>query len=54
MKRDWSIIRSILIRLESSETPFSRVHAADLAEHQTQAVAYNMVLLNDAGCIEAR
>lgn len=53
MTRDWEIIRAILIRLEESNTPNSVVNMKDFDSIEEQAVAYNMRLLRDAGCIEA-
>ncbi len=53
MTRDWEIIRAILIRLEESTTPNSVVNMKDFDGIDEQAVAYNMRILKDAGCIEA-
>jgi hypothetical protein len=54
MKRDWSIIREILLKLEAATTPNTYLNAKDLIEHPMQAVAYNMRLLDQAGYIKAR
>lgn len=53
MKRDWEIIRAILIRLEESTTPNSIVKMKDFEGFEDQIVAYNMRILRDAGCIDA-
>ena len=53
MKKDWTIIRQILLRLEEAPTP-NTVLRPDHFEHFTQQeVAYNMRLLAEAGFIEA-
>jgi hypothetical protein len=54
MTRNWEIIREILLRLESAKTPNAYVNAANFDGLSEQEVAYNMQLLSDAGCIEAK
>lgn len=53
MNRDWEIIRAILIRLEEATAPNAVVNMKDFEGIEAQAIAYNMRLLRDAGCIEA-
>ncbi len=53
MKKDWEIIRAILIRLEDSDTPNTVINAKDFSEYSEQEVAYNMRLLNEEEFIEA-
>jgi len=53
MKKDWEIIRTILIRLEESNTPNTVINAKDISEYPEQEVAYNMRLLNEGGFIKA-
>lgn len=53
MKRDWTIIRAILLKLEESATPNTVVSADKLAPLDEQEVAYNMRLLKEAGYITA-
>ena len=53
MKRDWNIIRAILLRLEAAETPNTTLNADDLAPYTGQEVAYNIRLLSEAGYIKA-
>lgn len=53
MKRNWEIIREILIRLESSETPNSVVDARSVDGYPEQEVAYNIRLLGEGGYIQA-
>lgn len=53
MKRDWTIIRAILLELEESATPNTVVNANSLPPFAEQEVAYNMRLLSEAGFINA-
>ncbi len=53
MIRNWIIIRAILTRLESSNSPSTVVNAKDLAPFHEQEVACNMRLLSEAGYIQA-
>lgn len=53
MKRDWTIIRQILLKLEESPTPSTEIRAEQFESLDTQSVAYNMRLLAEAGLIEA-
>lgn len=53
MKRDWVIIRQILLRLEEADTPNTFVRAWDLDTFDEQEVAYNIRLLKEAGYIDA-
>lgn len=53
MKRDWEIIRTILLRLEDAHLPNTVLNATEIIEHPEQEVAYNMRLLSQAGFIEA-
>lgn len=54
MKRDWDIIREILLKLEMAATPNMYLSAKDLAPFPMQEVAYNMRLLDQAGYIKAK
>lgn len=54
MKRNWDIVREILLRLESSETANTVLNARDLKGYDEQEVGYNMRLLDEAGYIKAR
>ena len=54
MKKNWEIIRTILIRLEDSDTPNTVINAKDLSEYSEQEVAYNMRLLNEGEFIQAK
>lgn len=49
MKRDWDIIREVLLKIESVEghTPIG----SDDFEHDNKLVAYNMTLMLEAGLI---
>jgi hypothetical protein len=52
--RDWTIIRAVLLKLESVETANTALHPSDLPPFEEQHVAYNMRLLTDAGYIRAK
>ena len=54
MKRDWEIIREILIRLEAANAPNTYLNAEAISQYPTQEVAYNMRLLSQAGYIKAK
>ena len=54
MTRNWEIIREILLRLESTNTPNAYVNANSFDGLPEQEVAYNMRLLSEVGYIEAR
>lgn len=54
MVRNWEIIRSILLRLENSDTPNLHINSNSFIEFNEQEVAYNMRLLDEAGYIEAK
>ena len=54
MTRNWEIIREVLLRLESTNTPNAYVNANSFDGQPEQEVAYNMRLLSEAGYIEAR
>jgi Hypothetical protein (DUF2513) len=53
MKRDWNIIRAILLNLEASPTPNAALNAKKLVPFDEQAAAYNMRLLSEGGYIQA-
>jgi DNA-binding PadR family transcriptional regulator len=53
MRKDWVIIRQILLRLEEASTPNTFLRAKDFDAFSEQEVAYNMRLLKEAGYIEA-
>jgi hypothetical protein len=54
MKQDWTIIRDVLLALEDSPTPKVILRPENLPQHDVQAVAYNMWLLDDAGLVKGR
>ena len=53
MKRDWEIIRTILLKLEASESPNTALNADNIEDFPEQEVAYNMRLLEQGGYINA-
>ncbi len=54
MKRNWEIIREILLRLEAAGSPNTYLNANAISEYPHQEVAYNMRLLSQAGYIKAK
>jgi hypothetical protein len=54
MKRDWDIIRDVLLALEASPTPKTFLRPVDLPQHDQQAVGYNMWLLEGAGFVQGK
>jgi Hypothetical protein (DUF2513) len=54
MKRNWEIIRAILLKLEESSTPNTYLNAEVITEFPMQEVAYNMRLLKEANYIDAK
>ncbi len=51
MKRDWELIKELLLRIECLE--FGRHYVPQaLAEHTTEAVKYHLHLLHQAGLVE--
>jgi len=53
MKRDWEVIRAILIAAEEME-PNSQLNSCDVPGYDNQVVAAHMDMLHDAGYIDAR
>ena len=54
MKRDWEIIREILVRLEAAGTPSTFLNAETISAYPVQEVAYNMRLLSQAGLVKVQ
>ena len=54
MKRDWEIIREILVRLEAAGTPSTFLNAETISAYPVQEVAYNIRLLSQAGLVKAQ
>lgn len=54
MKRNWEIVREILLRLEAVGSPNTYLNANAISEYPHQEVAYNMRLLSQAGYIKAK
>ncbi len=53
MKRDWKIIREVLLQLEAAPTANTVLRADQMTAFPQQEVAYNMRLLHEAGHIKA-
>ena len=53
MKRDWEVVRQILLRLEALGDASSVLCAGEIPGFDEQNVTYHMAILKDAGMIEA-
>lgn len=53
MKKNWDIIREILMRLEATPAPNTYLNSEAITQYPVQEVAYNMRLLGQAGYIKA-
>ncbi|CCE25782.1 DUF2513 domain-containing protein [Methylotuvimicrobium alcaliphilum] len=54
MKRDWELVRKILLKIEALETiKRSVVCAQDIEDYDEENVSYHIYLLEQAGLIEA-
>lgn len=54
MKRDWDLVRHILLKLEEQATVQSKLLPADLPAFDEETVSYHFRLLDDAGLITAK
>ena len=54
MKRDWDLIRRILLKIEEKPTLESVVLPRQIQEFNEEIIAYHIWLLKEAGLIEAR
>ena len=54
MKRDWDIIRAILLKLENAPTANTSLLPTGIPDYPEQAVAYNMRLLDQAGYVSGK
>ncbi|MGD9714493.1 MAG: DUF2513 domain-containing protein [Thermomicrobiales bacterium] len=52
MKRDWNLVREILLRLEDQESSQEFVRAHTFVGHSPELVSYQISLLIDAGLVE--
>ena len=54
MKREWDLVRSVLLRLEGAPAG-TMVMATDFGpDYDDQIVSYHMAMMKDAGLIDAR
>ncbi|QLB18700.1 DUF2513 domain-containing protein [Mannheimia granulomatis] len=53
MKRNWDLIRKILLKLEEKADSTSWLESTDIKGYDAKTVAYHYKLLNNAGLIEA-
>ncbi|ARA80262.1 DUF2513 domain-containing protein [Pseudomonas amygdali] len=54
MKRNWDLIRLILIAVEENEDHNKTITDKDIPGHDPALVAYQMRLLKEAGLVDAR
>ncbi|AKD37407.1 DUF2513 domain-containing protein [Pasteurella sp. PK-2025] len=54
MKRDWELIRKILVQLEEQNTPKSWLYGSDIEGYDREIVVYHYKLLGEAGLIESK
>lgn len=52
MKRDWEIIRAVLLKLEGAPSANTVLRPDHMREYPEQEVAYNMRLLHQAGYLK--
>jgi hypothetical protein len=52
MKRDWELIRKILMQLEKTQSSKACLRSDEIPDHDSDVVAYQMKLLIQAGLIE--
>jgi len=53
MKRDWDLIREILLKVEDTDSADAGIKASDFPKHPEELVNYNIHLLYQASLIEA-
>ncbi len=53
MKRDWEVVRAILMRLEELGDAHSGLRTEDVTGFDAENVAYHMAILSEAGLIDA-
>lgn len=53
MKRNWDLIRKILLKLEEKADSTSWLESTDIKGYDAKTVAYHYKLLSNAGLIEA-
>lgn len=54
MKRDWGVIRLVLEALEGKTDLEGFLHPGEIKGYDENTVSYHMLLLHEAGLIEAR
>lgn len=52
MKRDWDLVRAILLQVEQLPTATSQVRAPDVSGWDEELVGWHLALLVDAGIVE--
>ncbi len=51
MKRDWDLVREILLKLEECETARGRLNPGEIAGRDEELVSYHIQILMEAGLI---
>ena len=54
MKRDFDLIRNILLQLEGKESRFEEVQIEPIGGHSAESVYHHYIILKQAGLIEGR
>lgn len=52
MKRDWDVVRKILLAVEAQETSSGRVEPTSIQGYDEENVVYHMKIMDEAGLIE--
>jgi len=52
MKRDWDLVREILLHLEACESTRGNLRPGDLAGYDEERVSYHVQIMIEAGLIE--
>lgn len=52
MKRDWDLVREILLHLEACESTRGNLRPGDLAGYDEELVSYHVQIMIEAGLIE--
>ncbi|MGP9592975.1 DUF2513 domain-containing protein [Halomonas sp. AOP42-C2-25] len=53
MKRDWELVRKILVQVEELDSSEKSLKPSDFEGHLSGVVSYHMSILKDAGLIQA-
>jgi len=53
MKRDWELIREVLMRLDEKDAETHALNSEDFDEHIRREITYQVELLEEAGLVDA-